>query len=67
MALGMGHINKLFEPGHQAPDLHKVAAQLRADAVTNPAAAAFLEALEQDFPELKERDATPKIPQRKAA
>lgn len=71
MALGIGHINKLFEPGYQAPDLHKVAEQLRAEAVTN-STAALLEALEQDFPELKEQPlkeqrTASKIPRRKAA
>ena len=67
MALGIGHINKLFEPGHPVPDLNEVAEQLRADALTNDTSAALLEALEQDFPEVKERNATPKIRQRKAA
>ena len=67
MALGIGHINELFEPGHPVPDLNKVAEQLRADALTNETSAALLEALERDFPEVKENATTPKIPQRKAA
>ncbi len=67
MALGIGHINELFEPGHPIPNLHEVAEQLRADALTNESAAKLLEALEQDFPEIKERIALPEVTRRKAA
>ena len=67
MALGIGHINELFEPGHSIPNLHEVAEQLRADAITNETSAAFLEALEQDFPEVKEPPVIPETLQRKAA
>jgi hypothetical protein len=67
MALGIGHINELFAPGHPVADLRKVAEQLRAQSATNEAAKALLEALEQDFPELKEEQTSPQPRERKVA
>jgi hypothetical protein len=61
MALGTGHIKKLFEEKQSAPDLtelQSIATRLRHEAPRNAAALALLEALEADFPELKE---TPRL------
>ncbi len=66
MALGIGHIMKLFEPDRPAPDLAAVAEQLRQEAPHNTAAAKLLEALLSDFPELK-GDQEPTQPIEKAA